>query len=336
MPNLSNTAANRSPSRLPFLAVAATALTFAGCKAPAFLAADSTGTGGTGGTTIGSIKINPCSVADTLTLNVAETARVVCGNGGTTVTLAGNGASYLVVPEVPTDNAPDSYVLYNLASSVTASQSVAAAQRSRMLAGPAPTVSMASVRSHAYQQHAYAVLRAKERSLAMAGRFQATSARVRSAPATGNPRVSFTVAVPPAGSVRNFHVLSSFSGSGSWATVAAKLAYVGNDVLLYVDTLSPASGFTSTQLQQFGQYFDQTLYPIDTAAFGPPSDVDNNGHVIMLMSPVVNADTPTSTCETEGFVAGFFDSEDFESSSDPNSNQGEIFYSIVPDPNGAV
>jgi hypothetical protein len=35
-------------------------------------------------------------------------------------------------------------------------------------------------------------------------------------------------------------------------------------------------------------------------------------------------------------VAGFFDSEDFNNSGDPNSNQGEVFYSIVPDPNGTV
>ncbi|HTR78005.1 MAG TPA: hypothetical protein VMH39_07835, partial [Gemmatimonadaceae bacterium] len=60
-----------------------------------------------------------------------------------------------------------------------------------------------------------------------------------------------------------------------------------------------------------------------------------NGHVIMLMSPVVNGDTPTAQCETEGYVAGFFDEEDFDPASDPNSNQGEIFYSVVPDPTGA-
>jgi hypothetical protein len=81
-------------------------------------------------------------------------------------------------------------------------------------------------------------------------------------------------------------------------------------------------------------YFDSTLYPIDTTAFGGPSDIDLNARVIMLMSPVVNAMTPASTCATQGYVAGFFDSEDFAGASDPHSNQGEIFYSIVPDPTG--
>jgi hypothetical protein len=46
--------------------------------------------------------------------------------------------------------------------------------------------------------------------------------------------------------------------------------------------------------------------------------------------------TPASTCQTQGYVAGFFNSEDFNNSSDPNSNQGEIFYSVVPDPTGTV
>jgi hypothetical protein len=48
-----------------------------------------------------SFTINPCSVAGTLTLGVAQTARVDCSNGGTTLTLAGNGASYLVVETGP-------------------------------------------------------------------------------------------------------------------------------------------------------------------------------------------------------------------------------------------
>ncbi|HXI20252.1 MAG TPA: hypothetical protein VNH46_04165, partial [Gemmatimonadales bacterium] len=142
---------------------------------------------------------------------------------------------------------------------------------------------------------------------------------------------------PPIGSTRSFHVLSSWSTTNpTWKTVTASLAFAGDNLLLYMDQAAPANGFTATQLQNFGQLFDQTLYPIDTLNFGSPSDVDQNGRVIMLMSPVVNADTPASVCTTQGYVAGFFDEGDFNNSTDPNSNQGEIFYSIVPDPNGTV
>ena len=139
---------------------------------------------------------------------------------------------------------------------------------------------------------------------------------------------------PAVGSVRAFHVLANASGTAS-ATVNARLVYAGSAVLIYVDTLAPANGFTTTQLQAFGQLFDQTLYPIDTTAFGPPTDVDQNGHVVMLMSQVVNSLTSTADCANQGYIAGFFDEDDLGGgTSDPTSNNGEIFYSIVPDPSG--
>jgi hypothetical protein len=57
----------------------------------------------------------------------------------------------------------------------------------------------------------------------------------------------------------------------------------------------------------------------------------------MLMSQAVNALTNASDCRTQGYVAGFFEEEDLGgSATDANSNHGEIFYSIVPDPNGAT
>jgi len=118
-------------------------------------------------------------------------------------------------------------------------------------------------------------------------------------------------------------------------SVGARLSYVGTNILIYVDTLAPANGFTPDQLNAFGQLFDQTLYPIDLNAFGTPSDIDQNGHLIVLLSPVVNALTPTADCATQGFIGGFFDGIDL-SSTDTSSNQGEIFYSLVPDPNATV
>jgi len=144
--------------------------------------------------------------------------------------------------------------------------------------------------------------------------------------------IEATVAPPAIGSLRSFRVIADSSGS-TFKSVGARLAFAGNSVLIYVDTLAPANGFTPSQLTAFGTLFDQTLYPIDTAAFGPPSDIDQNGSVIMLMSPVVNALSPSSKCATQGFVAGFFEEEDLGAGAgDPNSNHGEIFYSIVPDP----
>jgi hypothetical protein len=280
-------------------------------------------------------KNSPCLPGDTVQLAVAETARIDCSNGGTTVTFAGAGASYLVVPEFATDQAPFQFVFYSVASGDLAP---AAAVRSRVgamlqrpgTAGARGAGLVPPPRLEAAQFAADRLLRRRGRQLAMSGAFRAYASRAARAAVGAGP-----VAPPALGSVRTFHVLSSFFGPSTFATAAAQLDYVGDNVLLYVDTLAPAGGFTPTQLQSFGQYFDQTLYPIDTTAFGAPTDIDQNGRVIVLMSQVVNAGVPASTCTSQGYVAGFFNEEDFSGPSDPNSNQGEIFYTIVPDPAGA-
>jgi hypothetical protein len=278
---------------------------------------------------------NPCAAGDTVRLAVAATALVDCSNGGTTVTFAGAGASYLVVPEFATGQAPFQFVSYSLASGDLApaavrGSGVAGLLRSARPQGAAGAGLLPRPRVATAQFAADRLLRARGRQLAMSGALRTFAARAARAAAAATP-----LAPPAAGSVRSFRVLSSFTTSPAFATVGAQLDYVGDNVLLYVDTLAPAGGFTPTQLQTFGQYFDQTLFPIDTTAFGLPTDIDQNGRVIVLMSPVVNAGVSASTCASQGYVAGFFNEEDFNGPTDPNSNQGEVFYTIVPDPAGA-
>jgi len=282
---------------------------------------ESTAPGGTALT----FTANPCASPDTVQLATAQTQRVDCSNGGTTVTFAANGASYLVVPEFATDQAPFDFVEYTVDSGtvVAAMEALRAAPAARGTAG-AGLEGIPAVARTAVQRLADARLMALGRSLAPAIR----AARARLAPAVRAART-----VPAQGSLRAFQVVSDLFGTtNSWDTVTARLQYVGANVLLYVDTLAPAGGFDSTALATYGQYFDQTLYPIDTTAFGSPTDIDANGHVIVLMTGVVNADTPSSLCST-GFVAGFFNPEDFTpTATDPHSNQGEVFYTVVPDP----
>ena len=288
----------------------------------------------------GSFKSSPCSQTGTLQLAVAATARVDCSNGGTTVTLAGNGASYIVIAQFPVDLVPDTFVTYRVSSGTAVSASLSPAPirfPSTRISGARSPVGLtpfrtsqkapgAAQRRFSNALHARARARLASRAWPMSGSAGSRAARslTRSA----------DLAPPPAlGSIRGFHVLAS--NGTSFTSAGARLAFIGANVLVYVDTLAPANGFTSTQLQTFGAYFDQTLYPIDTTAFGVPSDVDQNGRVIMLMTPAVNALVSASDCQTQGYVAGFFDEEDLGGGSgDPNSNQGEIFYSIVPDPTG--
>jgi len=279
-----------------------------------------------------SIKANPCGGTSTVSLASATAATFDCSAGGTTLTLTGNGASYLIVPQFPTNTVPVSLISYQMytGSVAAASASISRVSASRMAYGSASHATLGGTLPHARKMTAQ---RAAEKALrARAARRPASAALRASNRAAVSAAVSRAV-IPAVGSVRSFHVSNSFTVN-TWATVGARLAYAGTNVLVYIDTLAPSGGFTAAQLSAFGLLFDQTMYPIDTAAFGGPSDVDGNGHVIMLMTPIVNADSPAAECQTQGFVAGFFDPGDFDGPSDPNSNQGEIFYSIVPDTTG--
>ncbi len=290
------------------------------------------------GTGSNSFKLSPCAPTGTVQLAVATATRVDCSNGGTTVTLAGNGASYLILTQFPVDLVPDTFVNYRLSSGTAISASFApSASRfsaSRLNAarfGLTPRRANAASPGIVQRRFSGALHARARRSLAtrkwpvMGSGSRARASLSRSASVVGT--------VPVVGSTRAFRVLTA--DGNSFTTATARLTYAGANVLVYIDTTAAASGFTPAQIQAFGAYFDQTLYPIDTTAFGVPSDIDQNGHVIMLMSPAVNALVTTDECQTQGYVAGFFDDEDLGGGPlDPNSNQGEIFYSIVPDPTG--
>ena len=272
----------------------------------------------------------PCGSGGTVQLSSLQAITIPCSTG-TTVTLAGGGASYLVVPQFATGSAVNRAVNYSIGIASGTSANVVVNGGTSFDLAPQFTGTLTPPRSvalHARQRAFDAMLLDEARAKVTSGAW-GRSAR-RPLPPAGVSRST----VPPLGSVQRFHVLSSESPL-EFSAIGAKLSYVGSDILIYIDTLAPSNGFTAQQLQQFGQLFDQILFPIDTATFGPPTDIDQNGHVIVLLSPKVNGLTPSSSCATQGFVGGFFDGIDL-ASTDTSSNRGEIFYSLVPDPNGTV
>jgi hypothetical protein len=144
-----------------------------------------------------------------------------------------------------------------------------------------------------------------------------------------------TQAPPTVGSLRVFKVCGNLSCS-TIKNVAAKARIVGQHIAVYVDTLAPAPGLDSTQLDSLKQVFDTRLYAIDTVAFGGVSDIDSNSVVIVLMTGVVNALVTKTQCHQNGFVAGFFFGADLDPTSRSSFNSGEIFYSIVADPDSTL
>lgn len=133
---------------------------------------------------------------------------------------------------------------------------------------------------------------------------------------------------------RQFYVLETLDQPETFTRVTARLRYGGERVVVYVDEAAPSGGFTDADLQQLGRLFDTKLYTLATTTFGMPSDVDRNGRVIVLLTPVVNGLAPYPDCLVSGTVNGYFWGRDLITPALPNSNHGEVFYAMVPDPRG--
>jgi hypothetical protein len=159
----------------------------------------------------------------------------------------------------------------------------------------------------------------------------------RTAPAAQLAAGAAPAATPPTvGSVRQFAVCSNLQCT-KFAMVGAKAQAVGAHVAIYVDTLAPPNGLDSADIDTLRQTFDARLYPLATSTFGGVSDLDGNGVVIALMTPVVNALVTTAQCDTAGYIAGFFFPPDLNLGlPTTQSNHGEVFYSVVADPTGTL
>jgi hypothetical protein len=75
---------------------------------------------------------------------------------------------------------------------------------------------------------------------------------------------------------------------------------------------------------------------VDTANFGGPADVDENGRVVAFYTRAVNELSPPASSVV---TLGYFTARDLFSSaagSCTRSNESEMFYMLVPDPTGAV
>jgi IPT/TIG domain-containing protein len=225
------------------------------------------------------------------------------------LTLAGNGATYLVAGQLASVGSAQTPIDWRLGASVSAGAEATAPSTLR-------------VRDEFGAQRGFeAFLRSTERSIA-------PQARREAAAASNSPAYLQPAATPPAlGSFRDFRVVAVLAGT-SFTNVTTRLKYAGDHVLIYVDTVG--AGFTDQQYQSLGTWFDRDLYPIDVAQFGSESDVDRDGRVLVVFTPQVNRLARAQDCGQFGYVTGFFYGTDLLLDN-PNSNKAEIFYSFIPD-----
>jgi hypothetical protein len=277
--------------------------------------ASACGDGGSGPTG----PITDCDQTDPVQLSVGQfttvdASKVACVR----LPAAGSAGAeylYLAVSAASTESNSGTSIPYRLVGSAEGQVPTAAVRdRPRVEAAVRPT----SV------QRFHQRMRGVERSLAE---------RTRAAVSASSAPAAASVAVPQVGDQRTFTVLKSADADGKsaddYVSVTGTVKHVGTRVVIYLDNASPTSGgYTQTDIDQIGGLFDDELYPIDTTAFGRESDVDGDGHVLVLLTDRV---TRLAGCSNGQVVVGFFFAVDLFADL-VGSNDAEVFYGLTPDP----
>jgi len=190
-------------------------------------------------------------------------------------------------------------------------------------------------------------LKLLESARGMASRYRASRAALDarlSRPSTSRggltPRMS-SARIPVGASVGDLVSLNVSDESCSNADMHGfRVAAVGTKSIVLADTLNPSNGFTAADYQRFATRFDTLVYPLDVGNFGAPSDLDQNGKVAILFTMAVNKLTPANSSY---YIGGFFHPRDIFLQTGTagditcaTSNEGEMFYMLVPDPSGTV
>jgi hypothetical protein len=121
---------------------------------------------------------------------------------------------------------------------------------------------------------------------------------------------------------------------------SAHVMAVSNTAVIIADDENPAGGFTQAEYASVATTFDTLVDPLDRSNFGDPTDLDNNGRIIIFYTVEVNKLTPANS---QGVVEGFFNPRDIfpktgtaQLQACAGSNVAEMFYMIVPDPTGTI
>lgn len=135
---------------------------------------------------------------------------------------------------------------------------------------------------------------------------------------------------PSLGDNKDFNVLNSLSSASSTTKVTAELRYISDDLYVYVDLNAP-DALTDEAIERLASDFEDIALPREREVFGRESDLNADGHITILMTPVIN-----KMASSGGIVTGFFFPGDLvcSYSSGSSSNCQEIFYTLVPDPYG--
>ncbi len=131
--------------------------------------------------------------------------------------------------------------------------------------------------------------------------------------------------------IRSFRVLSSFLNVTSYTIVDGEIRCNRDNIVLYVDTRVGSDILTDEDIDNLCNIYDRTAGK-EQELIGEASDINQDGKIAILLTPQVNK----LGAMGGGIITGYFWAGDLYnvSSSNPASNQMEIIYAMVPDPNG--
>lgn len=171
------------------------------------------------------------------------------------------------------------------------------------------------------------------------------------------PAVNYTEADVGVASTE-FRVRDSVESDTSFQLVAAKLWAVGTTVNIFVDTEWPidwdrecdgviderdprgAQGFNNCDLRTIARVVDENISPNVTTRFGSLPDINGDGKVNIVITPVLNAMTrnPEDDDDRGTLVRSYADPEvdlsDYDVRSNPQSDEQEVIFVFAPDPAG--
>jgi hypothetical protein len=146
-------------------------------------------------------------------------------------------------------------------------------------------------------------------------------------------------AVPAVGDVVTYNTAQAPCSAPTMRTGTVKV--VSTRAVIVADNANPAGGFTDAEYAEIAAQFDSFVHPTITQNFGSAVDIDANGsRSVIFYTRAVNELTPAGS---QSVVGGFFHPRDLfpKAGPDPSSNcatsnEAEMFYMLVPDPNGEV
>src|SRR5262245_4817366 len=214
------------------------------------------------------------------------------------------------------------YVLIRNSTQQTGSDSTVqlAAEGAAALEAQPAALSLDTEEGPSDQLHDY--LRAVENIVSESGEFEEVNKSSLSALTVGTP--------PTVGDIKTFNVISTMNSLTTYNELAGELRYASDNLYVYL-TQENRDSIPDADLPTLAYSFYGIPLPRERALFGQESDINLDGHISILMTCTVNR-----MATSGGIVTGFFFPGDLyqRSSVNPASNAQEIFYTLVPDPDG--